>query len=254
MQQGRKDSNAEQHLPFLHFRRSYASHLPADMLSGVSSKFFSTSLHSSLHSSHSDMAPSPFHHAIPNLRQLAQSVQLAQMNAAKNTVPASPTLAKLMKADEEKAFARTGAEEREILERDEVGWLMPPPPRDAISGVDFPAGPVNGFRRPASNGLSASGAQNGQLSSRNVFKAREVQIGQKRNVSLMNGQTAAVKKTSAFMASKPSNAIAGPGFGSMASEGARLSKRKPASPKRSIASRTLVLATPAKHRESGNSR
>ena len=217
------------------------------MLSGVSSKFFTTSLHTSS-SSRNQSQPSPFHHPTPNLRQLAHSVHLAQTNASKNMVPASPTLAKLMKAHEERPNARQIGEEsesREDKEREEVNWLMPPPPR---------AGLWRSKGNPNSS-TSASTEYTNALSSKSLFKAREIQVGQRRPTAFANMQLGQTKKTSAFMVTNPSNTsshsilstkVLPPAVGPT-----KANKRKPASPKRSTDSKTLVLATPAKVRKGG---
>ena len=291
---------------WLTLEEGFAVHLPEDMLSGCHSKFFtSSSLDVSLRpTDRGDLeeaglsnkhlrpvqglrkaAPSPSHHTTPNLQELARSVQLAQEEAKRTRIPASPTLAKLLAADRarEEAQAMRDAQTRVQLagiaeededvprsptEADEVdtSWLMPPGEADPGAAFGQAKPPVvrSTLARSSSTSAvtSAMAAQSGPLKglsrsrsaivngpahpSKNLFKTVEVKFG-------------TVKSKSSLEAIKPKKKA---GFTSMAivnkpatvGEEERINKRKLASPKRNVSAsekakgRTLVLATPAKER------
>lgn len=164
---------------------------------------------------------SPFHHATPNLRQLAESVQLNNRNT--KMVPQSPTLAKLLAAasgrdggqqsgdpsaqphDGKRAartsrstYARNSLHTEAATESAEVDWLMPAPPTpqalskhrtrsnphsDHATTISYNAGNSREVRRSAtsatSNAISLLSSKTVGLafSSKNPFKAREVEFG-----------------------------------------------------------------------------
>jgi hypothetical protein len=110
---------------------SYSDRLPSDILSGCHSKFFSNSLDPSFAhtatSSSSHPQPSPFHQTTPNLKQLARSVQMANLQAEKNAVPQSPTLVKLLAAKDDKVNFSYEDGNDDFVGKEDVGWLMPAP-------------------------------------------------------------------------------------------------------------------------------
>lgn len=180
----------------------YIDRLPSDMLSGCQSKFYTAStLQGSLFASSSGDGvpismhggvveqPSPFHHPTPDLRALAQSVQLAEQARKDRMIPQSPTLAKLMAA----TTTRTRAPVAEDVDST-ADWLMPPP--SAAATAD---NMTLNHRRVIARSRSAithtdANTGTGKLQSlnKNPFRAREVEIGagaQRSKAKLVNGRT-----------------------------------------------------------------
>lgn len=81
--------------------------------------------------SNSHPHPSPFHHPTPDLKQLARSVHLANIQAEKMAIPQSPTLVKLLAAKEEPKSVLSYLEGDDDggggIIGDDVNWLMPAP-------------------------------------------------------------------------------------------------------------------------------
>ena len=293
---------------WLSMEEYFLAYLPEDMLSGCHSKFFtSSSLDVSLRPAERDeanqvdlsakhlrpmqhirtAAPSPSHHATPNLQELARSVQLAQEEARRTRIPASPTLAKLLAADRarEEAQSMRDAQSRAhlagIAEEDEdvprspteadvvdASWLMPPPEADRVAAPGQARPPVvrNTLARSSSTSAVtnavATGASQGSL--RGLSRSRSAVVSGPAHPSKNLFKTVEVKfGTTKIKASteevKPKKKA---GFTSMAmlnkaapaGDEERINKRKLASPKRNVVAsekargRTLVLATPGKER------
>jgi len=184
---------------------SYSTRLPSDILSGCHSKFFSNSLDPTLaqpsmnvsnagstNSSHYLTHASPFHHPTPDLKQLARSVHLANLQAEKNAIPQSPTLVKLLAAKEEfnptKYYFKDNQDEGDLGNgKDDVNWLMPatvPASLDEGGKTLFNHNKIILSKRSLSRTISSSNNSNINNNNLNHHTRRIVEFGKVKEIKV----------------------------------------------------------------------